>query len=72
MDRTPDEGRRANLTSASRQDVRAEHDRSVVDEGIDEADQAVVADEVDEVDEASDESFPASDAPQWWQGPNPT
>jgi hypothetical protein len=23
----------------------------------------------EEVDEASDESFPASDAPQWWSGP---
>jgi hypothetical protein len=24
----------------------------------------------EEVDEASDESFPASDAPQWWSGPH--
>lgn len=23
-----------------------------------------------EIDESSDESFPASDAPQWWSGPN--
>jgi hypothetical protein len=37
------------------------------------ADRVVSDDDPDldeEVDEASDESFPASDAPQWWSGPN--
>jgi hypothetical protein len=39
----------------------AKADRAVSDEASD-------LDE--EVDEASDESFPASDAPQWWSGPH--
>ena len=43
------------------------------DEGGDTPSQAPQPNEVphgsdEEIDEASDESFPASDAPQWWSG----
>ncbi len=38
--------------------LEPDHDSSAADDQAEET-----------IDEASDESFPASDAPQWWSGP---
>ena len=48
--------------------ARRSRQETPTDEGVDEPDEGVRHGSDEEIDEASDESFPASDAPQWWSG----